>query len=40
MGSPGMEMPGRPADPFQVLSYKDGEVVNVYSDYPAGSVFE
>ena len=40
MGSPGMEMPGRPADPFQVLSYKDGEIVDVFSDYTAGSVFE
>ena len=40
MGSPGMEVPGREADPFQVLSYKDGEIVDVFSDYPAGSVFE
>ena len=40
VGSPGMEVPGREADPFQVLSYKDGEIVSVFSDYPAGSVFE
>ena len=40
IGSPGMEVPGRPADAFQVLGYKDGEVVGVFSDYPAGSVFE
>ena len=40
IGSPGMEMPGRDADPFQVLSYKDGEIVDVFTDYPAGSVFE
>ncbi len=40
MGSPGMEMPGRESDAFQVLGYKEGEVVGVFSDYPAGSVFE
>lgn len=40
MGSPGMEVPGVEAEPFQVLSYKDGEIVDVFSDYPAGSVFE
>ena len=40
VGSPGMEMPGRLADPFQVISYKDGKTVGVFSDYPAGAVFE
>ena len=40
VGSPGMEMPGRLAAPFQVMSYKDGKVVGVFSDYPAGSVFK
>lgn len=40
MGSPGMEVPGQPADAFQVISYKDGEEVEVFTDYPAGSVFE
>ena len=40
MGSPGMEVPGREADAFQVISYKDGEEVGVFTDYPAGSVFE
>lgn len=40
VGSPGMEMPGRLADPFQVISYKDGKAVGVFSDYPAGSVFK
>lgn len=36
MGSPGMEVEGQPADPYQVLSYKDGEEVGVFSDYPKG----
>ncbi|MGB0848105.1 MAG: DUF411 domain-containing protein, partial [Thiolinea sp.] len=40
IGSPGMEVPGRESDAFQVLGYKEGEVVGVFSDYPAGSVFE
>lgn len=40
MGSPGMEVPGAEADAFQVISYKDGEEVGVFTDYPAGSVFE
>ncbi|HPE60760.1 MAG: DUF411 domain-containing protein [Thiothrix sp.] len=35
VGSPGMEVPGRPADDYQVISYKDGEPVGVFSDYPA-----
>lgn len=34
-GSPGMEVPGQPADPYQVISYKDGKEVGVFSDYPA-----
>ncbi|MEZ5478496.1 MAG: hypothetical protein R3E95_13770 [Thiolinea sp.] len=40
MGSPGMEVEGQPSDAFQVISYKDGEEVEVFADYPAGSVFE
>ncbi|MEZ5537199.1 MAG: DUF411 domain-containing protein [Thiolinea sp.] len=40
VGSPGMEVEGQPADAFQVLSYKDGEDVGVFTDYPAGSVFD
>lgn len=40
IGSPGMEVPGREADPFQVLSYRNGEIVGVFSDYPAGAIFE
>lgn len=34
-GSPGMEVPDKPADAYQVLSYKDGETVGVFSDHPA-----
>ena len=34
IGSPGMEMPGREAEPYQVLSFdKQGEIV-VYGVYP------
>lgn len=36
VGSPGMEVPGQPADAYQVISYKDGKEVGVFSDYPAG----
>ncbi len=36
IGSPGMEVEGRPADAYQVLSYKDGQEVAVFADYPAG----
>lgn len=36
MGSPGMEVPGKPADAYQVISYKDGKQVGVFTDYPAG----
>lgn len=36
MGSPGMEVPGRPADAYQVISYKDGKQMGVFTDYPAG----
>ena len=36
IGSPGMEVAGRPADAYQVLSYKEGETVGVFADYPAG----
>lgn len=36
MGSPGMEVDDQPADPYQVISYKDGEEVAVFSDYPKG----
>jgi hypothetical protein len=35
-GSPGMEVPGQPADAYQVISYKDGEETGVFSDYPSG----
>lgn len=35
IGTPGMEIAGQPAQAYQVISYKDGEVVNVFSDYPA-----
>lgn len=35
-GSPGMEVPGQPADAYQVISYKDGKEVGVFSDHPAG----
>lgn len=34
IGTPGMEVPGKPADPYQVLSYKDGKQVSVFSNYP------
>lgn len=36
IGSPGMEVEGRPADAYQVLSYKDGKELGVFTDYPAG----
>lgn len=36
IGSPGMEVEGKPADAYQVLSYKDGKEVGVFADYPAG----
>lgn len=39
-GSPGMEMPGQTSEEFDVLSYKDGEVVEVFTNYPAGSEFK
>ncbi len=32
-GSPGMEMPGQTADSYQVISYKDGKEVGVFSQY-------
>lgn len=32
-GSPGMEVPGQPADPYQVISFKDGQEVEVFSQY-------
>jgi hypothetical protein len=35
IGSPGMEVEGKPADAYQVLSYKDGQEVGVFADYPA-----
>lgn len=35
IGSPGMEVEGKPADAYQVLSYKDGKEVGVFADYPA-----
>lgn len=36
IGSPGMEVEGKAADAYQVLSYKDGEETGVFADYPAG----
>lgn len=36
IGTPGMEVPGKPADAYQVISYKDGMQVGVFTDYPAG----
>ena len=36
IGSPGMEVEGKSADAYQVLSYKDGKEVGVFADYPAG----
>lgn len=36
MGSPGMEVEGKPADAYQVLSYKDGKEIGVFADYPVG----
>ncbi len=33
IGSPGMEVPGQAADSYQVISYKDGEEVGVFSQY-------
>jgi len=34
-GSPGMEVEGYPAQPFEVLAFdKDGNVVEVYARYP------
>ena len=32
-GTPGMEIPGQPADPYQVISFKDGQEVGVFSQY-------
>lgn len=37
VGTPGMEIPGKPADPYQVISFKDGKEVGVFSDYPANA---
>ena len=34
LGSPGMEAPGRPAQPFTVMQYKDGAYVGVFSKHP------
>lgn len=35
IGSPGMEVPGQPAQAYQVISYKDGEQVGVFRNYPS-----
>ncbi len=32
-GTPGMEIPGQPADLYQVISFKDGKKVAVFSQY-------
>lgn len=36
IGSPGMEVEGRTSDAYQVISYKDGKQIGVFSDYAAG----
>lgn len=33
IGSPGMEVPGKPADHYKVISFKDGKEVGVFSQY-------
>lgn len=33
IGSPGMEVPGRPADKYEVVSYKDGKKVGVFAKH-------
>lgn len=33
IGSPGMEVPGKKADAYDVVSYKEGEKVGVFSKY-------
>lgn len=35
IGTPGMEVPGRAADAYQVISFKEGQQVGVFSNYPA-----
>jgi hypothetical protein len=32
-GSPGMEMPGKPADHYKVITFKDGVETGVFSEY-------
>lgn len=34
MGSPGMEMPGKEAEPYQVLSFDREGNIEVYGNYP------
>ena len=34
IGSPGMEMPGRKAEPYEVLSFDKQGVIQVYGTYP------
>ncbi len=34
IGSPGMEMPGREAEPYQVLSFDHAGTIQVYGTYP------
>ena len=34
IGSPGMEMPGREAEPYEVLSFDKQGVIQVYGTYP------
>lgn len=36
VGTPGMEMPDNSKDPYQVISYKDGKQLGVFTDYPQG----
>ena len=34
IGSPGMEMPGRKAEPYEVLSFDKQGVIQLYGTYP------
>lgn len=31
VGSPGMEMPGRPAEPYEVIAFRGGDLASVYA---------
>jgi len=34
LGSPGMEMPDREADPYEVLSFDRAGIIQIYGTYP------